>query len=226
MEPCEQFAQLVISADPPLDRASLLISAQAHPDLDVEFELARLDELAERLRPHVDGDVSRLCRELFITEGFVGDRRTYTDPANSFLDRVLSRRQGIPITLAVLLMEVGRRLDITLVGVGLPGHFLVRDANDPDTYIDAFNMGRRLDADGCEQLLREVQGRPVSLHPSWLAPVDNRAILWRMLTNLKAIYGQRGDDLSLTWVLGLRCTFPGAPEAERHELQRALARFN
>jgi regulator of sirC expression with transglutaminase-like and TPR domain len=222
MEHTERFANLVTRAGVPLDVGALLIAAHAHAG-DIEASLTGLDELAAQCpSATVDG----LCEFLFGAAGFTGDSLTYGDPENSMLDRVLQRRLGIPITLSVVTMEVGRRLGVDLVGVGMPGHFLVRVSSNSEQFIDPFHLGRRLDARGCEQLLSQIQGRTVSLHPSSLAAVDNRAILWRMLTNLKAIYAERRDWFDLEWVLRLRCRFPDAPDNERAEHSRVLTMFN
>jgi regulator of sirC expression with transglutaminase-like and TPR domain len=222
MEPTERFANLVTRADVPLDVGALLIAAHAHR-VDVDQSMAALDDLAARCP---STSVDALCSFLFATEGFIGDNLTYGDPDNSLLDRVLHRKLGIPITLSVVTMEVGRRLGVDLVGVGMPGHFLVRLSGESDEFIDPFNLGRRLDTQGCERLLSQIQGRTVSLHPSSLAAVDHRAILWRMLTNLKAIYSDQRNWFDLEWVLRLRCRFPGAPDSERTEHAHVLSSFN
>jgi regulator of sirC expression with transglutaminase-like and TPR domain len=222
MEPTERFANLVTRPDVPLDVGALLIAAHAHR-IDVDESMAALDDLAARCP---SASVNALCEFLFATEGFIGDTLTYGSAENSLLDRVLRRKLGIPITLSVVTMEVGRRLGIDLVGVGMPGHFLIRLASDHDEFIDPFNLGRRLDTQGCERLLSQIQGRTVSLHPSSLATIDNRAILWRMLTNLKAIYVEERNLFDLEWVLRLRCRFPGVAETEHTEHVRVLSSFN
>src|SRR5437764_7768135 len=138
------FADLVARPEDkiPLDEAALLIAYQARPGLDIGAGLARLDDLAASCNPPTfDG----LVRHLFDDLGFRGNVEHYQDPDNSYLDQVLQRRLGIPISLSVLTMEVGRRLGIGLDGVGMPGHFLVRPAAAPATFADPFDGGRRLD---------------------------------------------------------------------------------
>ena len=120
---------------------AFLIAAHAHPQLDVGAELARLDDLAARCAtPTRDG----VLAQLFGTEGFHGNEDDDYDPENSMLDTVLDRRIGIPITLSVLAIQVARRVGVTLTGIGAPGHFIVRDADD-GTYFDPFHRGRVLD---------------------------------------------------------------------------------
>src|SRR5256885_16075663 len=126
MDPTGRFAELVngLEAALPLDEAGLLIAAHAKPELDVGEQLARFDALADRVgEPTLDG----LRRLLFRDLGFAGNEDDYFDPRNSYLDDVLERRTGIPISLAVVMMEVGRRVGVPLSGVSMPGHFLVPD---------------------------------------------------------------------------------------------------
>src|SRR5262249_10945259 len=177
-----------------LDQAALLIAAHAYPELDIAAELAVLDGLAQRcIAPTLDA----LLNHLFRREWFVGNRVDYGDVRNSYLNDVLGRRLGIPITLSVLLMEVGRRLGLKIEGVGMPGHFLARCG---DVWIDAFDAGRPLDRDACYQLFLRVGGSPGSFDPAFLDPVGPRAILARMLANLRVSYAQRGDADALEWI--------------------------
>ena len=117
-------------------------------------------------------------------------------------------------------MEVGRRLGVPLAGVGMPGHFLLRDKVDPDVFVDPFHRGRLLDADGCRQLHRRADGRRSGLGPGLARPVGRWAIVARMLANLKAIYQQRHERDALLWVLRLRGLVPGIGPAERGEVTR------
>jgi regulator of sirC expression with transglutaminase-like and TPR domain len=204
----------------PLDEAVLLISARANPNLDVAAQLDRLDQLAGL----VGGpDVSRLRRVLFDQLGLRGDREHYDDPANSYLDRVLERRRGIPISLSVILIEVGRRCGIQLEAVGMPGHFLVRDPATPEQLIDAFDRGRQLDHAACERLLRAVAGGTAQLTTDMLATTGPWAILARMLANLDRSFEMRQDRQSLAWVSDLRMHIPAASLADRMQLAGRLA---
>lgn len=217
-----RFAALVArpARDVPLDEAAACLAAHAHPALDVDAVLDRLDGLARLVpAPTVDG-VRRL---LFDDLGFAGNRDDYYDPRNSLLDEVLERRLGIPITLSLLTIEVARRVFVGLVGVGMPGHFLVRDAADETAFVDPFNGGRRLDADGCAALYRAAQGPGAAFDGRWLQPVGATEILVRMLTNLRAIYAQRRDQPALVWVTRLRAAMPGATAAAWREHATVLA---
>lgn len=206
----------------PLDEAALLIAAHGNPDLDVEAQLARLDDLAGEV-DRTDADA--VCSVLFGSLGLRGDQQTYDDPRNSYLDQVLDRRLGIPISLSVVLIEVGRRRQVPLEGVGMPGHFLVRDLATPELLIDAFAGGRRLDHQACEQLLRRAMRVPVALDPTMLDPIGPRAILTRMLANLHNSFTRRADRQGLAWVTRLRAAVPGLPAGNRVELATELAGF-
>jgi regulator of sirC expression with transglutaminase-like and TPR domain len=213
-----RFADLVARPDDeiPLDEAALLIAAQARPELDVGAELVRLDELAAGCpEPTLDG----LTRHLFTELGFRGNTEHYQDPDNSYLDQVLRRRVGIPISLSVLTMEVGRRAGVVLDGVGMPGHFLVRHRADPATFLDPFGGGRRLDAAGCQEIFSALGG--TGWDEAYLEPVGARAILVRMLLNLQGLF-LPANLKSAAWVLQLRLTIPGVAVSERLGLARAL----
>jgi regulator of sirC expression with transglutaminase-like and TPR domain len=204
----------------PLDEAALLIAAHANPALDVGAQLTRLDEAAAPLGP---GDTEQVCRLLFETLGVRGDTASYDDPRNSYLDQVLDRRRGIPISISVLLIEIGRRCGVTLVGVGMPGHFLVRDPQRPDLLIDAFSGGKRLTRDECARLLGSVAGREIALPDGVLASVGPRAILTRMLANLDQSFRRRSDMSGLRWAARLRAAIPGQPLADQISLADGLA---
>src|SRR5579863_4341957 len=203
-----------------LDEAAFLIASHRNPELDLDAQVARLDEIASGLR---ENSVDALCGLLFDTLGFRGDAETYGDPRNSCLDEVLDRRLGIPITLAVVMLEVGRRRGIHLQGVGLPGHFLVRDPDRPELLIDAFSGGRLLTVDDCAALLRTHAGANVPLTPAMTATVGPWAILARMLANLVNSFRQIDDHDSLVWVTRLLVTVPGLPITERVTAATALS---
>lgn len=223
----ERFAELVTRGDDdiPLDEAALLVAAHAYPDLDLVAELARLDEMAEACR---GCDLDGLRHHLFEVLGFSGNKQRYGDPRNSFLNEVMRRRVGIPISLAVLTMEVGRRVSVPFEGIGMPGHFLVRHAVEPQVLVDPFGGGRILEAADCEALFRSVYGDSANFDPAMLVAVDKRAILVRMLANLRQLYLARGDTWSTGWVLRLRAEIPAgsAPEmADVAAAHAALGRF-
>jgi regulator of sirC expression with transglutaminase-like and TPR domain len=218
VDPAERFADLVQGPESglPLDEAALLIAALDHP-VDVPAQLDALDALAADLGAD---DVATLAHALFVTRGFVGNTDDYGDPRNSYLDDVLRRRLGIPITLSVLMIEVGRRRGIALVGVGMPGHFLV---GSDDGYVDPFHGGVVLDATGARRLFdRTHPGAPFSDH--YLDPVGPRAVLSRMLANLVATFLGR-DPMRAIGALRLRLTIPGLPEPERRQGEETLVRL-
>ena len=220
--PTERFAALVQGPEDGLagrlDEATLLIAEHARPDLDVEDYRARLDELAGACAEPTLAAVSHL---LFEVEGFQGNP-DYYDPDNSYLDQVLDRRVGIPITLAVVLLEVGRRLGVPVAGVGLPGHFLVRLRGEPALFLDPFGGGRLLAATECQERFHAAFGAGATFDPAFLDPVGPRAILARMLANLRQIHLHRQDSRSLAWVLRLRNTLPDLPLDEQAELAGVL----
>ncbi len=220
-EATARFAELVggPEADLPLDEAALLIAAHAYPGLDVARQQARLDEVADGC---LDASPEGLRRHLFDTLGFRGNTNRYADPRNSFLNDVLDRRTGIPISLAVMTMEVGRRVGVGLEGVGMPGHFLVRHRGDPSVLIDPFG-GRVVDVDESEELFRSVHGPDAPFDSSLLAAVGPRAILTRMLANLRHLYQSAGDARSLGWVLELRTSIPASSPYELADVASAQA---
>jgi len=220
--PVDRFAALVREpeASIPLDEAALLIAAAAKPAVDVDATLVKLDEIADEVpAPTLDGLRALLFRDL----GFGGNPDDYYDPANSFLDDVIDRRVGIPISLAVLMMEVGRRVGVPLWGVSMPGHFLVRDKVDPDVFVDPFARGRVLDREGCMARFHAVQGPGSVFDDAFLEPVGQRAILTRMLANLETVATVREDGALLRGALELRVTLPESGIVEHRKLATALA---
>ena len=201
MEPRSRLIALAATDDArSLAEGALWIAAEAHPGLDVSHWLARLDALgyraAERVTSEMDVDraAAAVSRFLFEDEGFRGNADDYYDPRNSFLDDVLERRVGIPITLSVVYVAVATRAGLEASGVGLPGHFIVRAVRrGRDRLLDPFHGGRLLDRAGCEALLARVRPGGGPLDPRWLDPVTTRQIFVRMLSNLKATYSVLGD---------------------------------
>jgi regulator of sirC expression with transglutaminase-like and TPR domain len=206
--------------DIPLDEAALLIAAHADPRLDVPSQLVRLDEIAA---PLGTADIDAVCFLVFGTLAIRGDIETYDDPQNSYLDKVLDRRLGMPISISVLLMEIGRRCAVPLVGVGMPGHFLVRDPDHPELLIDAFSGGKRLDRHACARMLHSLAGAEIDLPDDMLASVGTRAILARMLANLDHSFRRRGNTEGVRWVTRLRFAIPGQAPADHVALADGLA---
>jgi len=186
-----------------LARPALQIALDEYPLLDVDKTLGTLDELADAALDAAIIDAKsefeaslRLAQFLCDSCDFRGNTDNYYDPANSYFNRVLERRIGIPITLSLVLIEVGQRLGLPLVGVGLPGHFLVSCTDPfadgpPRHLIDPFNGGVIVSHDDCRKLCSELG---VSFDPKLhLVPIDNRQFLIRMLSNLRQIYAKQGD---------------------------------
>jgi len=196
-----EFSALVSRPDGRIDlaRASLAIARWEYPRLDADAYLERLDGLARavdgvRRSPDALGRLHRLREYLFVEQGFTGNRDDYYDPRNSFLNDVLDRRQGIPITLSLVLMEVGKRLGLAIEGIGLPGHFIAgARLDDSQILLDPFNGGALVTPEECEELVGSVVGRPVTLRPEHYAPVSGRQLLTRMLANLKGAYWRRQE---------------------------------
>jgi regulator of sirC expression with transglutaminase-like and TPR domain len=203
--PLEAFEIAVRQDDTRIDlaRACLLIAQDAYPGLDVERYLAEIDGLAIRLRSRLpdrggaEEKVMALNQFLFGDLGFVGNTRDYYDPRNSYLNDVIDRKTGIPITLAIVYMEVGRRIGLPLAGVSFPGHFLVRLKLRSGTLVlDPFSGGTPLAEDELRERLQRVipdgatDNVPVADLPldQFLEPATKRQILARLLRNLKGIY--------------------------------------
>ncbi len=202
MELTLETALPALARDPaiPLDLAeiALLIARDEFPNLDVEAHLNELAAMAHEVKPHLRGylahQIQGLCRYLFHEMGFRGNAREYYDPRNSYFNQVLERRVGIPISLSAVVMAVGRRAGLDIVGVGLPGHFIVK-AIDPrqEVIIDPFHGGRILSPEDCETLVAEVTGAAFVASPLALAPLPLGLIVERMLNNLRVIYVKRQD---------------------------------
>ena len=186
MDALNAFAGLARKPDEvDLGLGALLIAQIEHPELDPMAEIARLDALARRAGA---GDVHRLRRFLFEDQGFLGNADDYYDPRNSCLNDVLDRHLGIPITLSVLAMEIGRRMGVDVVGVGLPGHFM---AAADGVLFDPFNGGAVVSRAEAGEVVARVLGRPVPLEEGHFAPVSRIHILIRMLANLRSVYVER-----------------------------------
>ncbi len=191
-----------------ITRAALLLAREVqYPDLDVEYWLGQVGDLAETLRPRVErlepgARLDSLVHFLFEERRFRGNRVDYFDPRNSFLNDVLERRLGIPVTLSLLLVETGCRLGLRLFGVGLPGHFIAGgQIGDGRVYLDAFNRGARLDVPGMASLVEEATGEPATFDTQWLRPITPRQFIARMCSNLQGVYVMQQD-----WSRAVLCT--------------------
>ncbi len=180
--------------------AALLVAKEEYPQLAEEVYLGRLDLLAEETQDRLGGETAPLVvlqevlHTLYHRRGFRGNREVYYDPRNSFLNDVLDRRLGIPITLGMVVLEVGWRLGLPLEGVNFPGHFLVRYQGEAlELLVDPFEGGALRFRDQLQELLDRVYGGMVRLHDSFLRPARRQEILVRLLTNLKSLYLHTGD---------------------------------
>ncbi len=188
-----------LSRDPtaPLDLAeiALLLARDEFPSLDVEAHLSELAAMAHEVEPYLRGHLAHrvqgLCRYLFHEMGFRGNPRDYYDPRNSYMNQVLERRIGIPISLSVVTMAVGQRAGLTMAGIGLPGHFIVKASDSQqEILVDPFSGGRILSHADCEILVLQATGVTSALV---LEPVPLGLIVQRMLNNLRAIYLKKED---------------------------------
>ena len=199
----QEFTAAATSPDPGLAGPALLIARLGYPRLDPAPCLLRLEEMgvgvAERLSASDlsaarNGPIDTLNKYLFEDQGFTGNTIDYDDPRNSFLNQVIERRTGIPITLALVYIEVARRAGVRVDGVNFPGHFLLRFPCGPEddhggaVFVDPFRRGKVLSETDCRALLRKHSGDTVAFDPSLLAPATKQQILVRMLVNLKRIY--------------------------------------
>lgn len=196
-----RFAAAVAAEGGALDQVALLVGEWDYPTLDVAGYQNQLDDIAAVVRRNVGRQPlpplprAQLVSEvLFAQMRFRGNVDDYYDPRNSFLGQVLERRLGIPISLAVLFLEVARRVGVLAQGVNFPGHFLVRVADDDSwRFLDVFDGGRLLSTAELETLLRRSAGPEATLQPALLAAANKRQIVSRMLINLAGIYGKQGD---------------------------------
>lgn len=203
--PAERWKEIAAGPEDDIDlvEAALLVAAHEYPELDVLAYLRRMDGLGVALRNRLRRDIApteavmALNRYLFDELGFRGNVTDFYDPRNSFLNDVLDRKLGIPLTLAIVYLEVGRRIGLALHGVSFPGHFLVKCAvRDGVIVLDPYSGGASLGLDDLQQRLQALRGGtapPPDMARHMLAAAGKKDILARMLRNLKGIYLQRRD---------------------------------
>ncbi len=192
------FKALMTSSTEPIDleTGAFLIAKTAYPDLDVQASQHQIENMVAVLKPRLEKDIPprqairTISEYLFHELGFSGNTRDYYDPANSFLHQVLERRIGIPISLSLLYLLIAQRLNVPVVGIGLPGHFMVGLQTEP-VFIDCFNQGVALYQKDCAKFLQEYG---VEFESRYLDPTPNEHILARMLRNLVAIYQNRNES--------------------------------
>jgi regulator of sirC expression with transglutaminase-like and TPR domain len=183
-----------------LAEATLYLAQEEYPKMSVQAYLGRLDAMAETVKAELglELDPVRIVRgintHLFETLGFQGNREHYYDPRNSFLNDVIDRRLGIPITLSVIYIEVGRLVGLPIAGVGMPGHFIVQYTAQPQPFwIDPFERGTTLTREACVERLRQLYGEQLPWRDAYLAPISDHDMLRRMLNNLKHSYVRLND---------------------------------
>ena len=215
-----RFGLLASAPTVPLGEAALVAASfLGHPS-DVDDGLVRLAELAES----VDGDdLASVTGYLFTEAGFRGDQVNYYNPVNSLLPAVLERRRGIPITLAILAVDVARRRGVGASVVGMPGHVFVADGDEPTLFIDGFNGGQLLDARGAQAKFEQLHGSRAPFDPRYLGATPDPLVLARMLANLMGICRNTGDAQMLVRVHQLRAAIPGVGRHERAAFGDALA---
>lgn len=186
------------AADVDIVEVALELARDEYPHLDVPGYIAEFDEWADRLRPRLHGQlddrVEELANLLFNEEGFSGDSENYYDPENSYVNRVMDRRCGLPITLSLIAIAVGQRAGMSIEGVGLPGHFIAMAGDGVDAVMfDPFNGGNILTIADCERLAEQATGDSFETARESLGPASHAAIIRRMLTNLKGTYLRLND---------------------------------
>ena len=227
VQAAEELQQIFGAPDHRIDlgRAALVIAQLQHPGLDIQHYIDKLglfaSEASSRLQGRYDPErvIEQLNHFLFVDLAFRGNEEDYYDPRNSFLSDVIDRRTGIPITLAVIYLEVSRRLGLPFYGVGLPGHFVLKyDDNRQAILIDPFHGGRILQFEQCRELIAR-RGDPASLEPLDLRAVDNRYIIIRMLNNLRGIYLRTRQFREAVGILDMTVSL--TPSSARDIKQRA-----
>ncbi len=217
----------------PIEELALEVARDAYPTLRVREVTERLDAMADPLRARgLAGRGAReqalaLARHLHEELAFAGDERDYHDPRNGYVNEVLERRVGLPISLAVIWMAIGRRAGVRVDGIGFPGHFLVRvgalEGADPTVLVDPFHEGDLVDPARLTRLAVHHLGGPERLRPEHLAPIDARTMLVRILVNLKHAHELRGDHARALVVCDRLVDLTSAPTFRRDRGLHALA---
>jgi regulator of sirC expression with transglutaminase-like and TPR domain len=187
-----------------LAKAALYIALEEYPHCDPEEYLNALDAMADEVRDRLPVQnyplriIQTINRYLYEDLGFSGNEADYYDPRNSFLNEVIDRRCGIPITLSLVYLEIAKRIEFPMVGIGMPGHFLIKpNFEGAGIFVDAFNGGEILFAEDCQARLSQIYGQPLELPARFLSPVSSKQLLGRMLGNLKAIYLNQGNTVKV-----------------------------
>lgn len=222
MDPAVRFSEVLngSAADRHLDLLWALVATSIDRSAEVGPMLLGLDEVAALCPNSFDGIIDTL----FASGMFCGDGEDFHDPRNSLLHEVLARRVGMPITLCVVAMEVGKRLDVPIRGIGLPGHFVIRD-KESGTFADPFGRGLRYDEPGMVASWRQRMGDGATFRPTMVAPASAHDIMLRILNNLKQRLVDREQAVLLARLVPLRAAFDELA-AERAEHRRWMRHFN
>jgi regulator of sirC expression with transglutaminase-like and TPR domain len=204
-------------------KAALYFAQTEYPYIQPQEYLNVLDLMANQIKPILPSSlyplkvIKTINQYLFQELGFIGDNFDYYNPKNSFLNEVMERRTGIPLTLSLIYLEIAKRIGFKMVGIGMPGHFLIRpDFEDAGIFVDAFSQGEILFEQDCQARLKQIYQEEMDFDPSFLKPVSNREILMRMLTNLKVVYlDNKQFDKALNIVNGILLLFPNHPREMR-----------
>lgn len=202
-----------------LARAALYFVLDEYPDLQVDKYLGLLDIMAQDIQnklplsPYPLKVIQTINNYLFEHLGFQGNQQKYYDARNSFLNEVIDRGLGIPISLSVIYLEIAKRLDFPMVGIGMPGHFLIRpDFEDVGIFVDAFNGGEILFEQDCVERINQLYKQQIKPEPHFFDPVTNQQIIVRLLTNLKFLYlKQKSLEKALKFVNLILLVLPNHP---------------
>ena len=221
----DRFCQEIQKPEPEINlaAAALYIAQEEYPALDCAAYLQTLDQMAATLRDRLPQEayplkiIRAINQYLFGDLGFKGNERDYYNPQNSFLNDVLDRRTGIPISLSLVYLELAQRIGFPMTGVGMPGHFLIRPTlEDMAIFVDAFHQGEVMFEEDCRDRLQQLYGQPARLQPEHLLPIGARPFLARMLNNLKVIYLHHQDALrALATLDRILLLVPDAPLEHR-----------
>ncbi len=202
-----------------LAKAALIYAKYEYPKLQIQDYLTTLDIISERVKDSLPNNlyplkvIKTINHYLFKELNFRGNTSNYYDPCNSYINKVIDKKIGIPITLSVIYLEIAKRLNFPMVGIGMPGHFIIRpEFENVGIFVDVFNQGEILFREDCEIKLQEIYQQPVTLADHFLTPVSNQQILGRMLTNLKYIYLNSQDYPKMLRIIELLLQlFPNHP---------------
>ncbi|MEM9448560.1 MAG: tetratricopeptide repeat protein [Cyanobacteria bacterium P01_E01_bin.6] len=221
----QQFYREINQPDDQIDlaKASLYIALEEYSNIDVDAYINVLDTMADDVRDRLPIEsyplriIQSINQYLFTDMAFCGNTENYYEPENSYVNRVIERRTGIPITLSLIYLEIAKRIGFPMVGIGMPGHFLVRPAhNEMDVCVDPFNQGEILFVQDCEERIRTLFSGSVSFRPEFLDAVSSKQFLARILSNLKTIYLNQGNmSKVLSTIDRILMLFPNTPYEQR-----------